>query len=103
MANADVISSTFRELDPGFVSCFYYRDIASKDQADRVARFVAPTENMAGQMSDRMIQSAKHSRKLSESDDRFSKITDPKTSEGLIAGRLQQKLDVIERQVCHLS
>lgn len=94
------MSSTFRELDPGFVSCFYYSDMASKDQADRVARFAAPTEDVAGQMSDRMIQFAMSFREPSKIDHRSSEIMDPMTSEGLIVERLQQKLDAIERQVC---
>lgn len=101
LADADVISSTFRELDPGFTSCFYFGDLASKEQADRVARFLAPTEDVAMQLSDRMIQSVEGSQGARHNDDLRSNIMDPETAEGLIAERLQQKLDIVEQQVCY--
>lgn len=53
--NAGVVESLLREVDPAFVTCFRYEDMADEDQASRVASFVAPTEYAAQRLADKML------------------------------------------------
>lgn len=89
-----MIDSVSRELHPDFTTCFSYESIADPDQASRVGRFIAPTEEVAANFSRTLLQSirAKPPAKRGEVDD----------PEGwdLMAGRLQRKLDEIERSWC---
>lgn len=53
--NAAVVESTFRELGPGFTTCFRYEDMPDPAQAARVAQFVAPTEYVAQRLEKKML------------------------------------------------
>ncbi|CAM9115645.1 unnamed protein product, partial [Hapterophycus canaliculatus] len=59
MNNAAVVESIFRELGPGFATCFRYEDMADPAQAMRVARFVSPTEYAAQRLSAVMLAAIK--------------------------------------------
>lgn len=104
LANADVLGSTFRELGPGFVTCFYYDKITNKEQANRVAKFAAPTEYVAHRFASRMIKSVRHPRR-SQRSKIFGSHQDswpPDSAKGLLVARLQHKLDTVEREQCGL-
>lgn len=107
LANTDVIHSTFRELAPGFVTCFSYDDISSKEQAERVATFAAPTEFIAQRFATTMLQVQKHNpkgeRQKEITGDRVQELTNPDGPKRFLVERLQQKLDAIERDCCGLS
>ncbi|CAM9553921.1 unnamed protein product [Scytosiphon promiscuus] len=53
--NAAVVESIFREVGPGFSTCFRYEDMANPTQASRVASFVAPTNYAAQRLSSKML------------------------------------------------
>lgn len=53
--NAAVVESIFRELGPGFTTCFRYEDMSDRAQATRVAHFVAPTEYIAESLARKML------------------------------------------------
>ncbi|CAN0163759.1 unnamed protein product [Ascophyllum nodosum] len=59
MSNAAVMESFFHEIDPAFTTCFRYENITSDAQAERVSRFVAPTEYSAGRLAGMMLSAAK--------------------------------------------
>lgn len=104
LANADVLVSTFRELGPGFVTCFYYDHITSEEQAERVADFVAPTEQLAHRFATRMVKSVRRPRRRQWSDkvDPYKDLWPSDSAKGLLVARLQQKLNAIERDQCDL-
>lgn len=57
--NAAVVESMFREVGPGFATCFRYEDMADPLQAFRVAKFVAPTNYAAERLSSKMLSAVK--------------------------------------------
>lgn len=57
--NAAVVESMFRELGPGFTTCFRYEDMSDPSQANRVATFVAPTKYVAQRLANKMLENAK--------------------------------------------
>eukprot|EP00752_Nemacystus_decipiens_P008517 g7606.t1 len=57
--NAAVVESIFRELDPGFTTCFRYEDMSESSQAARVARFIAPTEYVAQRLEKKMLENVR--------------------------------------------
>eukprot|EP00903_Cladosiphon_okamuranus_P013988 g13009.t1 len=57
--NAAVVESIFRELGPGFTTCFRYEDMADPAQAARVAKFVAPTDYVAERLSNKMLDNVR--------------------------------------------
>lgn len=57
--NAAVIESTFQELGRGFATCFRYEDMSDPEQAHRVARFIAPDDNTAQLLEEKMLENVK--------------------------------------------
>ncbi|CAM9821108.1 unnamed protein product [Pylaiella littoralis] len=57
--SADVVASTFQELDPGFTTCFRYEDMADPTQANRVASFAAPNVWIADRLGKKLISHVK--------------------------------------------
>ncbi|CAM9423200.1 unnamed protein product [Ectocarpus sp. 13 AM-2016] len=87
-----VVHSLLDELDPNFVVCHdwvYFGDI---EQAQRVAEFIAPNEEVASMVSEALLGSATSRHKPNE--------TLPFDAEDEISSRLQQKLDAFEYQYC---
>eukprot|EP00752_Nemacystus_decipiens_P004768 g4339.t1 len=92
---ASVISSSFAELHPDFLTCFSYNNRASSVQASRVAEFVMPTMDSARLLSQIIMDS-------SVTDRGHREMEEASKQEGwdLVAHRLQRKLDLIERDYC---
>lgn len=124
LANAAVVESLFREVGPEFTTCFRYDNMSDPSQAARVSRFVAPTEYAASRLANIMVDAVKTPSENSKS--RYGKkhgnldgIGDGgprgrlwdrhRTNEAevvmdqaqeMVVGRLQQKMDAIERDQC---
>lgn len=108
LTNADVVYSTFREIDPAFVTCFHYDNISDPDQATRVAKFCAPTDYAAQRFAKQMLASVhlqpggtnlrnSHSHMRRSQSKGLSESNDAKE---MLVARLQQKLNHIEREQC---
>ncbi|CAM9485768.1 unnamed protein product [Scytosiphon promiscuus] len=102
--NAAVVDSSLHELHPDFVTCFSYDMIADPAQASRVARFAVPTEKVAASLEKTLLETVRV-RPLTEAEDggdEGGEAEDEQDAEGreLMSGRLQEKLDQIERDRC---
>lgn len=101
MVNADVVMSTFQELDPAFVTCFRYENISDPEQARRVADFAAPTEHISDRFMNGMLAAVRpKSKKKSRGSKGNAAMSDPTTAKGAVVARLQEKLDAIESHRC---
>lgn len=67
--NAAVVESIFRELGPGFTTCFRYEDMADPAQAARVSKFLAPTDYVAERLEEKMLDNVRP-RSAAEYEDR---------------------------------
>lgn len=104
LANADVLISTFMEVDPAFVTCFRYEDIHSQEQAERVANFSAPTGHAAGRFASIMLSTARNHKsskaKSGGQQESFPDMSNPEKPQGMLVDRLQQKLNVLKALRC---
>ncbi|CAM9172629.1 unnamed protein product [Ectocarpus sp. 8 AP-2014] len=57
--NAAVVESTFQELGPGFATCFRYESMSDPEQTHRVARFIAPDDDTAQHLEEKMLENVK--------------------------------------------
>lgn len=125
--NAAVVESTFQEVDLGYTTCLCFEDLADAGQASRVAEFISPTENVAEKVAHKML-AAFSSDSMGGARQKYSLNTHPQRShakfgtnpkgsryqrapsnlgasqlneaEEVVAARLQQGLDRIERGQC---
>lgn len=95
MTDAAVLHSMMGELGEEFITCLSYDDLFKTEHIRRVAEFVAPSAELAQDLVTIMSMNAKgrepeEAHVLSE-------------DEEVMVARLQQKLDVIEKEHCGWS
>lgn len=100
LLNADVLKSTFSEIDSRFVTCLGYESISDAQQATRVANFLAPTQDIADQFSRTMLDAVKEKSKGRVAPHKYPALSNPESAEFWLISRLQQKLDLIEELEC---
>lgn len=93
---ASVLHSSFRELDPKYITCFSYDSITSLAQASRVAEFLMPTVESATLFSQTLLGSAK----LHMEHQANQVLTEHTNGWELVANRLQEKIDEIDLNQC---
>lgn len=100
-----MVDSSLHEVHPDFVECFSYEKIDDQDQASRVARFAMPTETLAASFEQTLLGSVRvknYEEARQDGDGDGGGGGDEHDAEGreLMSGRLQEKLDLIERHRC---
>lgn len=100
LVNADVVKSTFSEIDSRFVTCLRYEDISDAQHATRVANFLAPTQDMAKRFAKTMLDAVKNKSQGRANPKKYKALSDPESAEFWLISRLQQKLDLIEEREC---
>lgn len=84
--------SGLNELWPGFVVCHNFGELGDAKQATRIAKFIAPSMEMANMTSDALLGALK----LHDGPQEDLEYSD---ADAVIL-RLQQKLDVLESRYC---
>ncbi|CAM9772841.1 unnamed protein product [Ectocarpus fasciculatus] len=102
--NLAVVHSTFQEMDPAFTTCFRYGEMANPAQASRVAGFLAPNnhtaENLAGQILSHVKTKKKSGGKGGKRRRHLEYLEGMDRPKALVVTRLQQRLDMVEKDVC---
>ena len=84
--------SGLAELGPGFVICHDFGELGDAEQATRIAKFVAPNMEVASMTYEALVGNIKPRNETREE----INFVDA----DVVAGRLQQKLDVLELRIC---
>lgn len=87
-----VLQSFLGEIDPEFVVCHDWKRMGEQEQASKIARFMAPNDDVAGLMESSLIHVAHRAQAQPE----------PLPFDGLdsLVMRLQRKLDAFETIYC---
>ncbi|CAN0279590.1 unnamed protein product [Ectocarpus fasciculatus] len=87
-----VVHSFLGELDPNFVVCHDWAYMGKIEQAQRVADFIAPSEEVASTVGEALVESVAPRHRPND--------TLPFDAGDEISSRLQRKLDAFECQYC---
>ncbi|CAM9451489.1 unnamed protein product [Ectocarpus sp. 4 AP-2014] len=106
--NLAVVHSTFQELDPAFTTCFRYGEMADPAQAARVAGFLAPNNHTAEKVADQILSHVKiksppesgNNKSGGKGGQRLRHLEDVDPPKAAVVTRLQQRLDMVEKDVC---